>query len=291
MANKPDVQRQRVNKLITRFDFDAEGKKWKIISDVHFDNPKCRRDLFFRDLDKCKSEGRKVIIPGDFFCLMQGKGDWRGSKQDVLPQHQTGKYIDSVINEAADLLEPYAHTIAFISPGNHEGEVLKRHETNVIERLVERLNDRTGANIMVGGYRGLICLNFWTADNHFIPYKIYYHHGYGGGGEVTKGTIQHNRMLSHIQGVDMIVMGHVHEQYVMMDVVEYFDSNSYDIKRKQIALVRTSTYKDEYCEDGFHVQKGRKARPLGGIDIDLEVIRTATKSRMVIANINQRFHQ
>jgi hypothetical protein len=46
-----------------------------------------------------------------------------------------------------------------------------------------------------------------------ISYRIKYFHGSGGGGPVTKGTIQFNRMSTMVEGADLIWMGHVHEDH------------------------------------------------------------------------------
>lgn len=46
-----------------------EGKTAHVamLSDLHWDNPKCERDLLKRHLDFCKSNNIPVIINGDFF--------------------------------------------------------------------------------------------------------------------------------------------------------------------------------------------------------------------------------
>jgi UDP-2,3-diacylglucosamine pyrophosphatase LpxH len=49
-----------------------------MISDVHFDNPKCDRKLLKKHLDEAKRRNAKVLINGDLFDLMQGKNDKRG---------------------------------------------------------------------------------------------------------------------------------------------------------------------------------------------------------------------
>lgn len=46
-----------------------EGMDVKIamMSDLHWDNPKCDWDLLKRDLDYCVSENIPVVFNGDFF--------------------------------------------------------------------------------------------------------------------------------------------------------------------------------------------------------------------------------
>lgn len=75
----------KLNPLTTEFAYKAdEPIELLLASDVHFDNPKCRRDIFFRHLNEAKKRGAKVAIFGDLFCLMQGKYDPRRSKKDII---------------------------------------------------------------------------------------------------------------------------------------------------------------------------------------------------------------
>ena len=109
-------------------------------SDVHYDNPKCDRDLYHKHLDQAKERGAGVFCFGDFFCLMQSRKDRRGSKSDIRPEHNGSNYFDLVINEAAKKMAPYSQNIILFSDGNHETAVVKNMETNPLERLVAILN-------------------------------------------------------------------------------------------------------------------------------------------------------
>ena len=64
-----------------------KGTKSKIamLSDIHWDNPKCDWDILKYDLDYCVKESIPIMINGDMFCLMQGRGDNRRNKSDILP--------------------------------------------------------------------------------------------------------------------------------------------------------------------------------------------------------------
>ena len=56
-----------------------EGTHVKIamMSDLHWDNPKCDWKQLKQDLDYCLQESIPIMINGDMFCLMQGRGDNR----------------------------------------------------------------------------------------------------------------------------------------------------------------------------------------------------------------------
>lgn len=249
--------------------------KLLMLSDVHWDNPKCHRNLLKKHLDEAKEEGCRVMINGDLFCLMQGKGDPRKSKDDILPEHNNSRYLDSIVKTSADWFAPYAEIIDVVGYGNHETSIIKHQETDILERFVERLN--TIANpvnkVHLGGYGGWIVVRFkLSKEGNTRAYKIKYNHGFGGGGPVTKGTIQHNRFATYIEGADCIWQGHVHEDYELTYSKEVLDG-AFKTKHKDVLMLRTSSYKEEYKDGfgGFHVEKGRPVKPLGGRWLEIYV--------------------
>jgi hypothetical protein len=82
-----------------------------MLSDLHWDNPKCDWVLLKKHLDFCKENNIPVIINGDFFCLMQGRGDNRRNKSDIRPEHNNTRYLDSIVETAAEWFAPYADII------------------------------------------------------------------------------------------------------------------------------------------------------------------------------------
>jgi UDP-2,3-diacylglucosamine pyrophosphatase LpxH len=277
----------KLNSLTYLAEYDyKEPVNILLISDVHFDNPKCNRDLLFSHLDKAKKLGYKVAIFGDLFCMMQGKYDPRRSKKDILPEHNKANYIDAVIDDTIEKLKDYSDTIIFVSEGNHETAILKNLETDVLARFVDKFNERYKSNIVKGSYRGWFIVRLYTdnsENNKFTTYRIYYHHGYGGGGEMTKGILQHSRMNMHIEGADAILMGHVHEMYIQIGQTEYFDSHSYKPKIREIYNIRTACYKEEFTEGGFHIEKGRAPKPLGGIFLNLQLVKHLQEDKKIHA--------
>lgn len=276
---------QKISKLHYEFLYDKnEPMEILLASDVHFDNPKCNRKLFFAHLDRIKKKNGKAFIIGDLFCMMQGKYDPRRSKKDVLPEHNVANYIDAVIDDTVKQLEPYKDVIAFVSEGNHESAILKNLETNVLSRFVGAFNNAYKVNVVEGGYRGWIIIRYNFSSDKCINHKIYYHHGYGGGGEMTKGILQHSRMNMHIEGADAIVMGHVHESYVQNGKTEFFNESgqAYSPKIRTVYNIRTACYKEEFIEGGFHIEKGRSPKPLGGVHLSLQHIRTETTAHQLL---------
>jgi predicted phosphodiesterase len=256
-----------------------------LCSDIHFDNPKCNRELFFNHLKRIKDRGGKVLINGDLLCVMQGKYDPRRSKHDIRPEHNKADYINAVINDTVDQLSPYADIIAFIGQGNHETAILKNLEIDLLAEVCARLNERNKVNIMYGGYRGWIVIRKKVSGKGmYQSYKVYYNHGFGGGGEMTKGILQHSRTNMYIENADAIWYGHVHESYVQPSMTEYFDNHhsAFRPRTRTIYNIRTACYKEEFADvtGGFHIERGRPPKPMGGVHMNLELTRDENNSHI-----------
>ncbi len=252
-------------------EIQVKGCKAKIamLSDIHWDNPKCDWNLLKRDLDYCVSENIPIMINGDFFCLMQGKGDRRGNKSDIRPEHNNAKYLDSVVETAVEWWSPYAHLIIVIGYGNHETGVIKWQETDLLQRFVDLLNYKNKTNVYAGGYGGWVIVSSNTNGSSTYSTRIKYYHGSGGGGIVTKGALNLTRALEMYEGFDVFTMGHIHENSCRNDVrdaIDYSHRGGYKNSLKDIHLMLTGTYKEEY-EDGskgWHVERGAPPKPTGG---------------------------
>lgn len=247
------------------------GKKVKIamLSDIHWDNPKCDWNQLKKDLDYCKAKDISVMINGDMFCLMQGKGDRRGNKSDIRPEHNNAKYLDSIVETAVEWWSPYAHILTVIGYGNHETAIIKWQETDILQRFVDLLNYKNGSNVYTGGYGGWLIVRQHISDNINTSFKIKYFHGSGGGGVVTKGALNLTRALEMYEDFDVFTMGHIHENAARNDVRDTISYNSklgYRQEHKQIHLMLTGTYKEEYGDGskGWHVERGAPVKPTGG---------------------------
>jgi len=241
-------------------DFEA----WFLLmADVHWDNPKCKRDLLKKHLDEAKARGAGIIDAGDFFCAMQGKYDKRSSKSDIRPEHQHGDYLDRLVDTAADFLMPYADNMLVLGRGNHETSIRQRHETDLTDRLCAVLRQR-GSAVQPGGYCGWVRFMFERC-NARTSRRLWYCHGWGGGGPVTLNTIQAaNRMPMMVDGADIILTGHVHEAWVAEKVRTKLNDAG-KVEQRTLYIVQTPTYKEEYGDGsgGWHVETGKPPKPLG----------------------------
>jgi len=243
-------------------------EQWFLLtSDRHWDNPKSNWELQKEHMDEALKRGAGIIDCGDFFCAMQGKYDPRSSKDDLRPEHQGSNYLDALVNTAADFMEPYAKNMVMIARGNHEASILKRQETDLIERLVSILNYRTGSSIYNAGYSGFIRFVLTTRkDKRTLGKSLvaHYSHGSGGGGPVTKGVIQTNRRAVYLPDANIVMSGHVHESW-RVDLARHRLSTQNRTYHDEQTHILIPTYKEEFQKgyEGWHVERGAPPKPIG----------------------------
>lgn len=237
----------------------SEGTSLLCISDVHWDNPHCDRKQLKKVLDKAMERDALICIFGDFFCAMQGKYDKRSNKEDIRPEHQTGNYLDSVVDTAAEWLAPYAKNIALITPGNHETAIQGRHETDLIKRLCDKLG------VAKGDYMGWLVVGVTrsTGLNRYFC-TVAYHHGYGGGGPVTKDVIQTARRAVYLPDANICVSGHTHDRWILEVPRLRLKKNGNQVRDCQTHL-KLGCFKDEMIGNGWAVEKGMPPKADGGI--------------------------
>lgn len=264
------------------------GSKVKIamFSDIHWDNPKCDWDLLKKDLNYCVKESIPIVFNGDTFCLMQGKWDPRGTKSDIRPEHNNTKYLDSIVETAVDFFSPYAHLLTVVGYGNHETSVIKRQETDILQRFVDLLNYQNKSNVQTGGYGGWLIINQEVRSGNSLTTRVKYFHGSGGGGIVTRGEINLTRALEMYEDFDVFTMGHIHENKctnIARDAVEHHPMKGYFHMQRQIHLMITGTYKEEYGDGskGWHVERGAPPKPVGSRILIIDTRRDTSNNKDV----------
>lgn len=253
-----NVHRLDVRLLHVSSDFRA-----LLTSDCHWDNPHCDQDRMRKLFDRALEFDAPILDIGDFFCAMQGKYDKRASKSDLRIEHQTSDYLDALVRTAADWLQPYAGILTLRGEGNHEASIKKRMETDLTERLTERLK-LAGSPAETGGFSGYVKFFITARCNQRTGLKYWYHHGHGGGGPVTKGVIQTARRAAYVSDADIIHTGHVHEQWILNNPkLRLTDSNKIEHRRE--VHVCTPGFKEEFGDGcgGWHIERGAPPKPLG----------------------------
>lgn len=250
---------KKISRNVSEVHISAKGvfEQYFLISgDRHWDNPMSDHDLQIKHLKQASEKGAGVIDVGDFFCAMQGKWDKRSSKELLRPEHKREDYLDALVETAAEFFGPYKNNLIVIGEGNHETSIIRKHETNLINNLIKALRP---SKIYNGGFSGWI--NFLVGGKSF---KLHYHHGYGGGGPVTRDVIQTNRKAVYLPDADIVISGHTHDDFqVPIRRVRFSDQSV--LSQDEQVHVKIPTYKDEYADGwgGFHMEKGRCPKPVG----------------------------
>ena len=238
------------------------SQRYLLSSDIHLDSPHCNRRAFRNMLAEAKDTGAGVFVIGDWFDAMQGRDDRRGDKSDLLKQYKAGDYVNRLVDDSAEFLAPYAGSIVFLADGNHETSIKRHLEVDILLLLAGRLN------VAKMGYSGFVRFLFSrTGQGHNSSGNtsrvMFYHHGAGGGGEITQGIMRAQRQQSWVGDADIFVGGHVHSQWsTWMERLRL--SATGQVYRDSVLHLCLPTLKDEFdMSGGFHVERGRAPRPQG----------------------------
>lgn len=255
------------------------GQEFLLISDLHWDNPHCDRGLLKNHLDEAVKRNAAIILNGDTYCCMGGKYDRRADKSLIRPEHNTDRYFDAIVDTSVEWFAPYAKNILLIGYGNHETAIIKHGETDLLQRFVSTINYATGSAIQVGGYGGTIDIRVLHDTIRGVNFVVHYFHGHSGGGAVSRGVIHDQRLLAGTEGYDLTWMGHVHELYYHQNMIHRYERSTKTLLQKPVHQLRTATYKEEWDGGymGFHTERGRGPKPLGGYWLKLETSRNASK--------------
>jgi UDP-2,3-diacylglucosamine pyrophosphatase LpxH len=242
-----------------------------LLSDVHFDSVKCDRDMLKDHLDKALALQASVYIFGDWFDLMQGMYDPRRSYSSLRPEYKSITYLDDVIDDAAEFLQPYKEVLAMIGRGNHETNIEKRLSTSPIDRLVGALN----GGVMAGPYSGWVQLVYSrNSVTHGGRHQrmLHFHHGYGGNAPRSKGVLNVDLDQKEWPDADLIVSGHTHQKWHVPISVERITPhlNTYE---DTVHHLKLGSYKKLDRFAGWEVEKGFQQPRLGGWWMDAELRR------------------
>lgn len=264
---------RNVVEIAIDLDRNKDWEQWVLLrSDVHHDNPKCNQDLERKHLDEAIEYDAPIIDNGDLFCAMQGKWDKRADKNALREEHRGSNYFDLLVDTAAQFYRPYGNQFAVLGRGNHETAVTNRHETDLTDRLASRMRAH-GSNVEASGYGGFVMFRFVDAAQNkpgnigkaTKDSKILYHfHGTGGGGPVTRGTIQTNRIAVWSPDAHIVLTGHTHDEW-QMPIPRMRLSDRGKVYHDEQLHIRCPGYKDAWSDSnaGWEVEKMLGPKNLG----------------------------
>ena len=251
-------------------DVSAGWEKWILhVADCHFDSIYCAREVMGEQFQEAVKKNARINIYGDFLDAMQGRFDPRRSMAELRPEYRREDYYDFVITDAAEWLAPYATNIDIMADGNHELAVLKAANTNLMDRLADKLRtNNKNCHTVHGGYGGWVRYLF-NISTQLTSIRLKYYHGAsasGGDAPVTRGVIQTARQAVYLPDANIVVNGHSHNAYYVPIArerlsnkgVQYFDTQHH---------IRTPGYKQSYNDGsvGWDVTRGAPPKPIGAI--------------------------
>ncbi len=265
LARRP-YRLERTDKSVITLRFDDVRHGWEqwflLTTDRHWDHPTSDRDMQRRHLDEARAKNAGIMDAGDLFCVMQGRDDKRGDKGSIRPEHNSTAYLSVLQSSAADWFAPWADLWVFAAPGNHETGILQKKEVEMTGGWLLLMNQKCGTDIPRQTYAGWVRFMFTCRGAHRQSIRLFYHHGWGGGGPVTRGVIDTNRMAVY-QDAEIVWTGHTHDQWIVPIRRQRLNDRGVPYLDEQLH-VRTPGYKDEYSlMEGFHVERGRGPKPIG----------------------------
>lgn len=273
-------------------DLDASEGGWSqdflLRSDAHHDNAHCDQRLELLHLEEAVERDAIVLDAGDLFCAMQGKWDRRADLSQCRPEHQQGRYLDSLVETAAEFYVPYADRWALLAPGNHETSILKHHETDLTERLAERFR-AAGSPVQVGTYSGFVRFRADLGGGKTLSRVLWYTHGSGGGGPMTHGVLATRRRQSYLPDADLIWSGHTHDSWVVR-LAKASLTPAGTVRLDRVQHVSTPGYKDEWSPlAGWHIERGAPPKPIGAVWMTLSIrnYREPTAHRRLVIDLQE----
>lgn len=261
-----------------------------LMSDLHIGHVACKKRLIAQELEAARSRGARVLINGDVFDAINPK-DKRFALSQIDPSIRgRDDQAEAVVRLAETLLGPYADLIDFVGVGNHEEAWLRRGASELVTRLIERLNSRLGESgaahrIRHGGIAGFVRTYLITDKPGTAPtqggaprtvsHTLCYHHGSGGDAPVTKGQIEFSRKVAAVV-CDAYWMGHKHNKTFTEDCILDLSARNLIRYRKRLSI-QTASYLENWRRTdqsdplGYTYAESANAppKPLGGLWLTL----------------------
>lgn len=265
MSFSVEQKSRNVHQVVMQGD-SASWEQWFLLTgDRHLDSADSDHAMQVKHLRQAQERDAGVIDVGDVLDAMQGRSDPRRMKGVGRPDSAiVANYLDRIVVDAAEMLAPYARRFVVIGRGNHEQSILRHCETDLTERLCERISLLSGSKVHSGGYGGWVRFVVRWSTKGGLCLNLKYFHGSGGGGLMSHGTLATRRMASWTPDADVLVSGHTHDQWLVTLSRERLGASGRVYLDEQ-HHVRTPSYKDEYVDgyDGWHVERGAPPKPIG----------------------------
>lgn len=235
-----------------------DSLKLLCISDAHIDNKHANIKLLKKHLNEAVKENAFILFNGDTFCAMQGKWDKRADQTQLRPELQGNNYLDLLVKYVADFLSPYANRILILGHGNHETSIEKHHQTNLLDRLRERLKTEKDCVTQVGGYANWVQIRTSKASSNMLMY-----HGCGSNAFVTKGSTDMNRIGIGYPDASVIWVGHKHNEFSKTEPRYRLSSHGVEYKDEQLGFMTPGYKEHDDTKLGWEIERLPNPKPIG----------------------------
>lgn len=264
--NAPTILQPKPETTRIEWSIDSTTEGWEswvqLRADAHWDNPDANRDFIDKANRQAIERQAAIIDVGDHFCLMQGKYDPRKTLGKIRDEHAGADYLNRIVRTATDYYADVAPLMARIGHGNHETKVIDRCGFDVTAEWAQSLRIKHGSNVAGGGYTGWVRFLF-RRSTQIISKRLWFCHGYAGGGQVTKDMIQANRQMVYITNADIMCSGHTHDAW-NLPTVRLEHGMDDVVRHREGRYLKVGTAKDEYKKglSGWHVETGKPPKPI-----------------------------
>jgi len=249
---------------ITRSLTRAEPGRIMFIGDLHLDSAYCDRKALAFAMDQAVAADAPIVLLGDVFDGMQTKGDRRASKAALMEKyHGRDDYLNAMLEDAESFLRPYAKHVWIMLHGNHDADLVKYHEADLVRLLSVSLN-RDGASIATPGYQTHIAIKPRISTSKYADLVFgWITHGSGGASPVTGGVIGASRRAVYVPQADFFVSGHLHRPFDF-PTGQVRVTQTGRVYKQRIRHVQVGAWKDESINDpSWANQKGMQPFPVG----------------------------
>jgi len=252
---------------------------WQLVplGDIHLGHPNCDLDSVQKTIDYIKKTKNCIWLGmGDYADAIQPK-DWRFDFHAIDFDFPTP---DLQYREITRLFKPIKHKCIGLLDGNHDLIHWKKHAHNYVDGLAY---DLKVPYLSINAYIRLIFRrkkgNLEGKKTSGSVFNIYAHHGWTGA-RTPGGKVNRIEDLSDIfPGLNLYLMGHVHERGSAFPRVQLFVNRNLTIKHHEMNFVFTGGFLRGYVDGkaSYIEEKTYKPAALGAPLIEIKVEPTPAK--------------
>lgn len=252
----------------------------QLMSDLHRGSSLSVESVIRRELDYAADNNDRIVLGGDLLDAITPK-DKRFTPSCVSKNLQgRDDLLDAQVDDAEELLSPYAHLIDGIGSGNHETKPEMQGGVDLIRQLIRRLHAKGYTHIQPLGYTALITYPLEYRGRVKGWYTIHYHHGSGKCKSAAAALVALARRKDSFQA-DLYWSGHWHQRANSHDMIMAPNQKGRPVAR-DVRFVVTGSYCNPYQPQSSQelLKTGRKGnyasdsgfalRGMGGARVTLE---------------------